>query len=77
MRMFKPLAAMASLSLAAAPALAQTSAASLSVAQVSAPAAESSDFRGSYILPGIILAAMVIGAIVLIADHENDRPSSP
>ena len=77
MRSFKPLAAMASLSLATTPALAQTSAAPLSLAQASVPSTGSSDLRGGFILPGLVLAAIVIGAISLVVDNENDRPTSP
>ena len=76
MRLFKPLAAMASLSLAASPVLAQ-SAAPLSVAPAVAPTTESSQLNGGFIIPGIVLLAIVVGAIIVIADDDNDRPTSP
>jgi ABC-type iron transport system FetAB permease component len=77
MRLFKPLAAMASLSLAASPVLAQSSAASLSLTQASLPTTESSQLDGGFIIPGIVLLAIVVGAIIVLADDDNDRPTSP
>ena len=76
MRLFKPLAAMASLSLAASPVLAQSAAAPLSLSQVGTPSTDSSDLQGGFIIPGIVLLGIVIGAIIVIADDDN-RPTSP
>ncbi len=77
MRLFKPLAALASLSLVATPVLAQ-SAAPLSLARAGASTDETSRLSGDFIIPGIVLAAIVAGAIIiLIEDDEDDAPVSP
>ena len=77
MRLFKPLAAMAGLSLAASPVLAQSGAAPLSLTQANLPATGSSQLDGGFIIPGLVLLGIVVGAIIVIADDDNDRPTSP
>ncbi len=68
------LAATAAISLAASPALAQSSA---NVDRISAPVAQDeSELQGSGILIAILAAAAVIAGIIIIADNGDDEPIS-
>ena len=78
MRMFRPLAALASVTLASSPVLAQ-SAAPLSLAPTVA-AADSSELDGGFgipVVPAIVLAGIVIGAIFLLVHDDDHPPVSP
>jgi hypothetical protein len=77
MRMFRPLAVLASVTLASSPVLAQ-SAAPLSLAPT--VAADSSELDGGFgipVVPAIVLVGIVIGAIFLIVDDDDHPPVSP
>jgi len=83
--MFKSLTAGASalamivLPVAASAAPAATSAQSLSVARAASPSARGSKLSGLGIGPvaaGVIGAAILVGAVILIADHEDDDADS-
>jgi hypothetical protein len=76
MRFVRPFAAIACLSLASSPVLAQ-SAAPLSLARAGAPMEGASDLTGSFIIPAVVLAAIIVGAIIVISDDDNDAPASP
>lgn len=79
MKIGKLAAAAAVLSLTATPALAQASSADLSVANVQRDGGlfdSESDLAGSNVLIGIVIIAAIIGAIVVVADDE-DEPVSP
>lgn len=68
------LAATAAISLAASPALAQSSA---NVDRTSAPVAQDeSELQGSGIILAILAAAAVIAGIIIIADNGDDTPIS-
>jgi hypothetical protein len=70
-------AAALAISMASTPVLAQTSAASLSVAARSGAdmSDESSDLRGGFIIPLVAVVAIILG--ILAATGGGDRPSSP
>jgi hypothetical protein len=82
----KSLAALAGLSLAAAPALAQPSARSLSlqgaagVTRAAAPTTRKSELAGGSWIPIILALAIVTGGVLLAAgvfDDDNGTPTSP
>lgn len=76
----KVLAPLACLTLAASPALAQSTAAPLSVARAAAPMEGASEVEGSW-LPPVLAALIVVGGVLLatgvIFDDDNDLPTSP
>ena len=70
------LAAMLAVSMASAPALAQTSAAPLSVAERSgAEMGDANNVRGGFIIPLIAVLAIIGG--LLAAFSDGDEPTSP
>lgn len=80
MRVIKAaVAAVIGLSMASSPVLAQ-SAAPLSVAQsvsrASASTQDENELRGGYIIPAVIIIAIIAG-VVLLTSGGNDNPSSP
>ena len=80
MRMLKAgLAAAIGLSMAGTPVLAQ-SAAPLSVAssvqRSGATSEDANEIRGGYIIPGLIIVAIIAG-VILLTSGGNDNPSSP
>ncbi len=69
-------AAILAVSMASTPVLAQSSAASLSVAaRASAATDEDSELRGGFIIPAIAVVAIILGILALTGG--GDRPSSP
>lgn len=80
MRVIKAaVAAVIGLSMASSPVLAQ-SAAPLSVAQsvsrTGASTQDENELRGGYIIPAVIIIAIIAG-VVLLTSGGNDNPSSP
>jgi hypothetical protein len=78
MRFTKPLAALAGLTMAASPVLAQ-SAAPLSLASASAPMEEGNGLTGdNYILPAILIFG-ILAAAILISNEDGGltNPASP
>jgi len=69
-------AAALAVSMASTPVIAQTSAASLSVARSGATVSgQASDLRGGFIIPVIAVVAIILG--ILAATGGGDRPHSP
>ena len=80
MRMLKAaMAAAIGISMAGSPVLAQT-AAPLSIAhsvgRTGATTDDESELRGGYIIPAIIIVAVIAG-VILLTSGGNDNPSSP
>jgi hypothetical protein len=78
----RSIALAAALSLAASPALAQTSAAPMSLQAADRAGASiegESDLRGGNLFPPLMFVAIVIGGILLATGviFDNDRPTSP
>jgi hypothetical protein len=77
MRYMKPvIAAALAFSMTAAPVLAQ-SAAPLSVAPAMTQADEGGGYHRSYLLPAIVIIAVLAAAILLATHGDKNRPSSP
>lgn len=78
MRFAKTLTAVAAVSLASTPALAQAGSSASTVQRVGASQSDESELAGG---PGIIIAilaaAAIIGGIVIAADGGDDEPVSP
>ena len=77
MRYLKPaLAATLALSMAAAPVLAQ-SAAPLSVSHAFVQGDSDGTTNRNYLLPAIVIIAVLAAAILLVSNSDKDHPSSP
>jgi len=78
MKFGKIAAASVALSLTAAPAMAQASQSAASVERLGASIDQDSKLAGSNVLIGIVVIAAIIGAIVVVADgNDNNEPVSP
>lgn len=77
MKLMKIAAAAAALALTAAPAMAQATSAD-SVQRIGASASDENELAGSNILFGVLAVAAIIGAIIVIADGDDeDEAVSP
>jgi len=72
----KPSALLAALSLAASPALAQSSAQPLSIQRAAAPVRDGSELDGQNLLPAILFLAVIVGGVLLATGviFDNDHP---
>lgn len=70
------LAAVAVVTMAGAPVLAQV-AANTSVSRTSVESADEDNIAGSGVIIGILAAAAVIGGIIIASSNDEDAPTSP
>lgn len=70
------LAAVAVVTIAGAPVLAQV-AANTSVSRTSVESADENNIAGSGIIIGILAISAIIGGIIIAADNDEDAPTSP
>ncbi len=71
------LAAIAVVTMAGAPVVAQVATAQSSEVRASVASDDENNIQGSGIIIAILAAAAIIGGIIIAADNDDDEPTSP
>lgn len=71
------LAAIAVVTMAGAPVVAQVVAAKSAVSRASAQTADENNLKGSGIIIGLLALTAIVGGIVIAAGNDDDAPTSP